>query len=228
MRLTSSCKLLCIGDSITDCNRARPVGEGLFDAIGKHGWVREVDGLLQAVYPELAVRVVNQGISGNTVRDLAGRWQTDVLDLKPNWLAVMIGTNDIWRQFDTPFQREWAVDLEEYRSTYGSLLAKTRPGLDGLVLMTPFYIGNDRSDPMRRQIDAYSAVVRDLAQRHDALYVDTQAVMDRLTACFHPTAIAWDRIHPTHVGHVAIAREFLEAIGFDWRHDRDVARFATR
>ena len=220
MRLPASSKLLCIGDSITDCSRSRPVGEGLFDAIGKHGWVREVDGLLQSVYPELAIRVVNQGISGNTVRDLAGRWQADVLDQHPDWLAVMIGTNDIWRQFDTPFQREWAVGLEDYRTTYEDLLARTRPSLKGLVLMTPFYIGNDPNDPMRRQMDRYSAVVRELAQRHDALWVDTQAAMDRLTAHFHPTAIAWDRIHPTHVGHLAIAREFLDVLGFDWRHGR--------
>ena len=38
-------KLLMIGDSVTDCERARPIGEGLFGAVGK-GYVQVVDSLL--------------------------------------------------------------------------------------------------------------------------------------------------------------------------------------
>ena len=81
-----------IGDSITDCERARPVGEGLFDASGK-GYVSFVDGLLQARYTDHGIRVVNMGLSGNTVRDLQGRWQSDVLDLQPDWVSICIGIN---------------------------------------------------------------------------------------------------------------------------------------
>ncbi len=69
MKIGSGEKLLFIGDSITDCGRARPEGEGSFGALGT-GYVAYVVGLLQAVYPELGIRVVNKGISGNTVRDL--------------------------------------------------------------------------------------------------------------------------------------------------------------
>jgi lysophospholipase L1-like esterase len=72
MKLQNGQKLLFIGDSITDCDRGKPAGEGLFGALGK-GYVSYVDALLQAVYPELGIRVVNKGISGNTVRDLKGR-----------------------------------------------------------------------------------------------------------------------------------------------------------
>ena len=35
MKIGPRSKLLFIGDSITDCERARPVGEGLFGAVGK-------------------------------------------------------------------------------------------------------------------------------------------------------------------------------------------------
>ena len=61
-----------------------------------------VDALLGAVYPERMIRVINMGVSGNTTRDLKARWQTDVLDLKPDWLSIMIGANDVWRQYDSP------------------------------------------------------------------------------------------------------------------------------
>src|SRR5690242_13636732 len=72
-------KLVMIGDSITDVERARPIGEGRDPSLGR-GYVAMVDALLGAVYPDHWIRVVNMGISGNTTRDLKNRWQTDVLD----------------------------------------------------------------------------------------------------------------------------------------------------
>src|SRR3954462_2992704 len=98
MLIQAGQKLVMIGDSITDCERARPVGEGLFGAVGK-GYVAMVDAQLMNAFPERSIRVVNMGSSGNTVRDLAGRWQGDILDLRPDWLSVLIGINDVWRQF---------------------------------------------------------------------------------------------------------------------------------
>jgi 2-hydroxy-3-keto-5-methylthiopentenyl-1-phosphate phosphatase len=48
MILEPSQKLLFIGDSVTDCERAKPEGEGLFAALG-NGYVAYIDALLQAV-----------------------------------------------------------------------------------------------------------------------------------------------------------------------------------
>lgn len=213
--LPSACKLLMIGDSITDCERARPIGEGLFNALGR-GYVSLVDSLLQATYPTQRVRVVNMGLSGNTVRDLAARWQTDVLDLEPDWLSIMIGINDVWRQFDSPWQVEQHVLLDEYRETLTRLVADTRPTVKGLVLMTPYVIDPNRDDPMRAQIDRYGAAMREIAAVYDARFVDTQAAFDAVMPHIHPTGLAWDRIHPTQVGHMVLTRAFLAAIGYDW------------
>ncbi|SDX67935.1 SGNH/GDSL hydrolase family protein [Paenibacillus sp. CF384] len=208
-------KLVMIGDSITDCGRARPVGEGLFDAIGK-GYVGLVDALLTAAYPERGIRVVNVGTSGNTVLDLKARWQTDVLDQKPDWLSIMIGTNDVWRQFDTPLITESHVYPEEYAATLEELIVQTRPKLKGLVLMTPFYLEPNPNDAMRAQMDRYGAIVRDLAAKHDALFVDTQAAFNRVMEHIYPATIAWDRVHPSQAGHAVLARAFLQAVGFDY------------
>ena len=205
-------KLLCIGDSVTDCERARSVGEGLFGASGK-GWVALVDAHLQVVHPALGVRVVNMGTSGNTVRDLAARWQSDVLDLKPDWVAVMIGINDVWRQFDLPRQPECSVPLEEYRTILDDLVARTRPTVRGMILMTPFFIEDHTGDAMRARMDAYGAVVKVIAHQRNCTFVDTQAAFAPLLEHMHSAAIAWDRVHPNHIGHLALARSFLTATG---------------
>ena len=65
-------RIVFAGDSVTDMGSAQPVGEGLFDNLG-HGYVRVVENMLSAWYPEVKIRVTNSGISGNTSRDLLGR-----------------------------------------------------------------------------------------------------------------------------------------------------------
>jgi len=214
--LSKGDKLLFIGDSITDCERKKPEGEGLFGALGK-GYVSLVDALLQAVYPDLAIRVVNKGTSGNTVRDLDGRWQQDVLDQKPDWLSIMIGINDVWRQFDVPFIKEWHVYADEYEATLRKLVSETKPTVKGLVLMTPFYLESNEQDGMRAAMDQYGAIVRRIAEEFDVIFIDTQAAFNVVLEELYSATLAWDRVHPTVAGHMVLARAFLDNIGFEWK-----------
>jgi lysophospholipase L1-like esterase len=204
-----------IGDSITDAGRTRPIGEGLFDALGK-GYVANVDALLTSAYPEHCVRIINQGCGGDTVRELKARWKTDVLDLKPTWLSVMIGINDVWRQFDLPRQTNIHVLPDEYENTLEELIGETRSQITGLILMSPYYIDLNKSDPMRSQMDKYGSIVRRVAEKHDAIFVDSQAAFDAVLVHFHPMSLAWDRIHPNHIGNMILAKAFLNQIGFEW------------
>ena len=213
MKIQPGSKLVMIGDSVTDCERARPVGEGLFGAIGK-GYVALVDAILGAACPERRVRVVNMGCGGNTVKDLRSRWQTDVLDLKPDWLSIMIGINDVWRQFDLPLQPATHVGPEEYAATLDELVIKTQPRLKGLVLMTPYYIEPNRKDGMRARMDEYGRIVKRIAARRKVICVDTQAAFDQVMRTYYPATLAWDRVHPSMVGHMVIARAFLAGVGF--------------
>lgn len=215
MLIAARSKLLFIGDSITDAGRNRPVAEGLFDPLGK-GYVTQVAALLGAAYPDRPVRVVNTGCSGHTVRDLKGRWQGDVLDLKPDWLSIMIGTNDVWRQFDSPLFPEIAVQPEEYEATLDALVGTTKPLLKGLVLMTPFFAEPNLGDAMRARMDQYGKIVLAVAKKHGVIGVDTQAAFDRALKHQHSSNLSWDRVHPNLIGHMILARAFLDAVGFVW------------
>ncbi len=215
MLLKPNSKLVMIGDSITDASRAQPVGEGLFDALGR-GYVSLIDALLGTVYPDLGVRVINMGTSGHTVRDLERRWQTDVLDLKPDWLSVMIGTNDVWRQFDSPRQPEAHVLPDKYAQTLDALITRTLPTVPHIVLMTPFYLEPNRADPMRRRMDEYGAIVKQIAEKHHTHFVDTQAAFDQVLTTYYPATLAWDRVHPNQTGHMVLARAFLDVVEFQW------------
>lgn len=208
-------KVVMIGDSVTDCGRARPMGEGKGESLG-NGYVSNVDALLAAAYPRLFVRVVNMGVSGNNVRDLRARWQTDVLDLKPDWVSIMIGINDVWRQYDRPRQTECHVHIDEYRRTLDELVAKTLPAVKGLLLITPYFIEPNRKDAMRKTMDRYGQAVKVVARRRGVVLVDTQAAFNAALKCFYSATIALDRAHPNHIGHMILARAFLHAVGFRW------------
>ncbi|MCI7736499.1 MAG: SGNH/GDSL hydrolase family protein [Clostridiales bacterium] len=204
--------VLFIGDSISDYERARPVGEGLSDAWGR-SYVADVGALLGCMYPELALRIVNMGISGNQVRDLQARWETDVMARKPDWVSVLIGINDVWRQFDCPYMPETHVPPEEFEKTYARLIERTLPHVKGMILMSPYFMEPNRLDPMRARMDEYGAITRRLAGQYGLVFVDLQAAWDALFAHMHPCNIAWDRIHPNQTGCMYIAKQFLRVVG---------------
>lgn len=207
-------KILFIGDSISDYERTRPVGEGLFNAWGR-SYVADVGSLLGCMYPEMHLRIVNMGIGGNQCRDLEARWQTDVFDQNPDWVSVLIGINDVWRQFDSPEIKEQHVSPEDFRTCYERLIKSTLPRVKGMILMTPYFMEPNRDDPMRRRMDEYGAITKELAEKYHLTLVDLQSGWDKLFQHMHPMNIAWDRVHPNQIGCMYIAKQFLSAIGFE-------------
>ena len=208
MKIKNRSTLLFIGDSITDTDRNRPVGER--DGLGT-GYVSIVDGQLAARHPGTHIRVLNTGISGNRVIDLRDRWEDDVLALKPDWLTIMIGINDVWRQFDNPMLKE-QVELDTFRTIYGELIKRTLPSLKGLVLLSPYFIEPNKDDPMRKMMDTYGQATKELAAEHGALFGDTQAAFDAYLKHNPSQTLCGDRVHPNRKGHTIIASTFLSAI----------------
>ena len=215
MLIEKNQRLVFIGDSVTDCGRARPVAEGLFNPLGT-GYPNFVNALLNTRYPERHIRVSNVGSSGNNARDLAARWETDVIALKPDWLSINIGINDVWRQFDVPYMPGASVFFDEYAETLERLVRETRPTVKGLILMTPHFLEPNREDPMRKTMDRYADFMRSLAPNYDCRLADSQALFDKILVHMHPAELAWDRIHPNQIGQMLMARAFLDAIAFEW------------
>ncbi|MFC4021982.1 SGNH/GDSL hydrolase family protein [Micromonospora sp. GCM10011542] len=205
MILRTGQRVVFIGDSITDCGRrdaAAPYGSG---------YVSLVRALVTARFPGLELEWVNRGVSGDTVRHLAARWEDDAVAQHPDWLSVMIGINDIWRGYgDRPDE---AVPIDEYERTLRGLL---RRAVDAtgcrLVLADPYLIEPDRAEPQRADTDRYAAVVDGLAKEFDAVHVPTQAAFDRVLAVSPATRWADDRVHPFLAGHAVLAEAFLTAL----------------
>jgi lysophospholipase L1-like esterase len=213
MKIAKGSTLLMVGDSITDVGRLRPVGER--EGLGI-GYVYFIGSLMGATYPDRLIRVLNVGNGGDTVRDLSNRWQSDVIQHKPQWVSVMIGTNDVWRQFDSIATPEAAVQPDEFEATYTRLVRETRPNLAGMVLMSPFYVEPNQTEPMRARMDEYRNIVRRIADGHDCIFVDTQKYFDDACRYVYPGTLAGDRVHPSMYGAAILARAFLNAVDFEF------------
>ena len=208
-------RIVFTGDSVTDMQRARPVGEGLFDNLG-HGYVRVIDNMLNAWYPERAIRVSNTGTDGNTSRDLKARFQTDVIDLHPNWVSICIGINDVWRQFDSPSIIESHVYPDEYEKNLDEMICSIKDHVKGVFIMSPYYMEPNKEDAMRLRMDIYGSICKKLSEKYQCRSIDLQQVFDDYFKHRHSTYLAWDRIHPNQVGATLIARAFLKECEFEF------------
>lgn len=205
MKLKQNEKIVFIGDSVTDDGRARPVGEGGGNATG-NGYVHMVDTVLTVDHPELKVRCVNMGVSGNTSADLVARWETDVTALHPDRVVLCIGFNDVWRQFDCPRNPDIACTPETYRKNLNTMADATRVPM---LWMTPYYLESNKKDAMRARMDEYGAIVKEEAKKRNIPVIDLQAEMDELLKHHYPAEITWDRIHPGWIGSLVISRAIL-------------------
>lgn len=210
-------RIVFAGDSVTDMGRQHPLGEGLFDNVGR-SYVRILENMFAAFYPEVKLRITNAGISGNTSRDLLARFDEDVVSLKPDWVSVCIGVNDVWRQFDSPAIADAAVMPDEYEKNIEQMIEKVKGKVKGIFILSPYYMEPNREDMMRKRMDEYVDVCKKLAKKHGCIFVDFQKMYENYCKVRHSSYIAWDRVHPNQVGATLMAREFLKHCDFDYNH----------
>lgn len=211
-------RIVFAGDSVTDMGSVNPVGEGSrLDALGK-GYVRMVDNLIHACYPELKVRITNSGIAGDTTRKLLARFDRDVTELNPDWVSICIGINDAWRFFDTPTRKDLQVPETEYEENLEKMILTVKGKVKGIFIMTPYYIEPNPQDALRAKMDVYGAICKKLAEKHGCMFIDLQKVFAEFCKCNHSCFIAWDRVHPNMIGATLIAKAFLAECGFDFNH----------
>ena len=118
------------------------------------------------LYPDMTVRITNSGIGGHTSRDLLERFDRDVISLKPDWVSICIGINDVWRQFDSPAIVSRHVYPDEYERNVEAMIEKVKGNVKGIFILSPYIIEPLREDMMRKKMDEYVEICRRLAKKH--------------------------------------------------------------
>jgi lysophospholipase L1-like esterase len=205
-------RLLFQGDSITDMKWGRNQRDR--NHYLGHSYVYLIAARLGVDMPEAQLDVYNRGMSGHKVRDLKARWQKDAIDMKPDWLSILIGINDVGRTVTTD------KGLEEWEADYRFILDASRKANADLkiVLLDPFVLASGGlADPSafkakRGIVDKLCEIVPRLAKHYGAIHVKTQEVFDEAAGEVSPEQWIWDGVHPLPQGHELIARNWLQAV----------------
>jgi len=202
--------IVFIGDSITDCGR-----RDQFFPYG-NGYVKMAIDLVTACYPEKSFTYFNRGIGGDTVEGLHDRWHDDLILLKPNWVSILIGVNDLYR-----FLADSTIlPPDRYEKLYRAILERTKQETKAkLILLEPFYISRDfKSDSFRsrvlKTIPDYIKIVRRLSGEFNALLIKTHDIFQEQLKYRPADTFCAEPVHPNATGHLVIAHELLKAVNY--------------
>jgi len=199
--------ILFQGDSITDAGRKKDrTMPNDSDALGK-SYAAMIAGELLAEYPDLDLQCYNRGISGNKVPDLAARWETDAIALKPAILSIHIGVNDLWHT--VAFGSKYKGTIDDYETGYRELIQRSQKEIPGvrIIICEPFEL---RDWPA---LDPYRAVARKLANEMNLTFVPFHTMFQEAAKKTDKKFWAWDGIHPSIAGHSLMRKAWREAVG---------------
>ena len=216
-------RVLFIGDSITDGDWGLANGQPSanrrddLNHIFGHGYQSICAYYLQGHWPDRQYQCFNRGISGHTLQDLENRWKEDVLDLRPDVLSILIGTNDVGRAINN---KQTSFDIQGWKAQYARLLNQVKsvnPDVK-FILCTPFAedSGNKGEAYAKRRewVDLCSQAVRELAKEFGAQCLDYDVMFDTMLRKYPQLSAnywIWDSVHPTPAGHQKMADMWLKA-----------------
>ena len=204
--------ILFQGDSITDSAREKErempndpnsLGKGYAFLAAAH---------LLKTLPQHHLKIYNRGISGNKVYQLADRWDKDALDLKPDWISILIGVNDYWHMLDGNYDGT----LEIYENDYRKLLQRTRDTLPNvkIIICEPFVIPGTTAvdESWVEPFEKYQTAAKKLALEFNAFWIPFQEVYDK--ALIDAPASYWipDGVHPSISGSQLMADAWIKPI----------------
>lgn len=210
--LKKGSRLLFQGDSITDMKWGRKQSDR--NHYLGHSYVYLIAARLGVDMPEAQLDIYNRGMSGHAVSDLRKRWQKDAINMKPDVLSILIGTNDVGR----------GVQADAFETDYRHILDASRnsnPDLR-LVLLDPFVLrlgpwkGEKAWASRRTATDKLGMVIARLAKNYNAVHIKTQDIFDSAAKEVTPEQWIWDGIHPLPQGHELIARNWLQEVSARW------------
>lgn len=200
------------GDSITDAGRDKKrLDPNITSAMGS-GYALVAGSKLLNDHVDKNLKIYNRGISGNKVYQLADRWDTDCLQLKPNVLSIFVGVNDYWHTLTN----HYTGTIETYRKDYKALIDRTKQALPDvkLIICEPYGVKGVKAvtDAWYPAFGEYQAAARELAEEYNAGFVPFQSVIDKALKSAPGNYWTPDGVHPSLAGATLLAHAWLEAV----------------
>ncbi len=196
-------KVIFFGDSITQ-EGAKP-----------GGYIIKMTETLAQKNLSSSYELTGAGIGGNKVYDLYLRMEDDVLAQNPDIVFIWVGVNDVWHKATSGT----GTDIDKFDKFYTAIINKLLDKHIRVFLCTPAVIGEktDFTNQQDGDLNAYSQVIRNLAQKYHCGLVDLREIFHNYELRNNPgnkesSILTRDRVHLTEAGNQLVADKMLEAL----------------
>jgi lysophospholipase L1-like esterase len=198
-------RILFQGDSITDADRNKADDTRLGT-----GYPRLVEATLGYEEPNKH-EFINKGISGNRIVDLYARIKSDIINLKPDFISIYIGVNDLWHEIE----HQNGVEVDRFEKIYSMLIEDTLKALPNvkIMLLEPFVLKGTATDGKMdkfAKIEEYCLAIQNLAKKYNLVSVSLQTALNNAEKVVGEGVLTFDGIHPNVSGSTIIANEWLK------------------
>lgn len=212
VQLNNNDVILFQGDSITDWGRDRNKTAPNDNSALGNSYVLLTAAELLEKHPQKSLQIYNKGVGGNKVFQLADRWDTDTLALKPTVLSIHIGVNDFWHTLGGGY----TGTIETYITDYKKLLDRTKAALPGvkIIIGEPFaMIGTKAVDAKwYPTFDLFRKAARDIATEYDLPFIPYQTIFNNALKQAPATYWTLDGVHPSLAGAKLMAQGWMETV----------------
>ncbi len=157
---------------------------------------------------------VNRGISGDTSACIYARMGTDILNIKPDYMTLLVGFNDISHLLTD----NDGIPSHRYSQLLCMLIEDVKESLPQteIIILEPFALNGCATAPIWDKLESgvkhNAEIAKDVAKKYGLKFLPLQKKLNKL--CEIKPADYWlkDGIHPTAEGHRFLANEIMEAL----------------
>ncbi len=157
---------------------------------------------------------LNRGVSGDRVTDIYARIKEDIINLKPDYMSILVGVNDVAHELTM----QCGVDAEKYEKIYSMLTEEVRNALPDIkiIILEPFVLEGTATQEMWEQFSSEvrkrADAAKRVAEKYDLIFVPLQKLFDDASSDGDTGYWSSDGIHPTSAGHQIIKEALTKAI----------------
>ncbi|MBQ6937432.1 MAG: SGNH/GDSL hydrolase family protein [Clostridia bacterium] len=199
-------RFLFQGDSITDAMRNRDNEKSI-----NTGYVHIVASQMLLKYPG-KFEFFNRGIGGNRIIDVYARIKSDIINLKPDYMSLLIGVNDVWHELEL----QNGIDANKFKTLYKMLISEIKAALPNIkiYIMAPFLLkGNETTENWElfsAEVKKRAEVAKEIAEEFNLIFIPLQEEFDKALLQMPEEYWIRDGVHPLEAGQALIADALLK------------------
>ncbi len=160
------------------------------------------------------IKFINRGKSGDRITDVYARIKEDIINIKPDFMSILIGVNDVSHELT----QDCGVSPEKFNKIYNLLIEEIKEALPDIkiIILEPFVLKGSATNVLWEQFNCevrkLAKISKQVAEQWELKFVPLQDKFDEASSDGDTRYWSVDGIHPTSAGHQIIKEELQKAI----------------